>query len=235
MGRNKIKIEKIKNEKLRQITLLKRKRGVLKKAMELSLLCEAKVLLIIYDDFEKKSIFYSSEDDYKSFANEYFEKNVIAENYLNNDYNSQFYKENETSKSHKSNSVQSKIIEPDKKDSIYFNPEILIDEKSEKASLSDARKVSENLFCKNEENTPKLLSNKRSPIQTLNGLEPAFINNQGFNLSNFPNIYDKLNSTIYSGFGSPNSNFAQRNNLYQNEMNKILLQNYMNMYMLSNK
>ena len=55
--------------------------------MELSLLCGAKVLLIIYDDYEKKSIFYSSEDNIKSFIFDYIEKQIPFENYINNDVN----------------------------------------------------------------------------------------------------------------------------------------------------
>ncbi len=241
MGRNKIKIEKIKNEKLRQITLLKRKRGVLKKAMELSLLCEAKVLLIIYDDFEKKSIFYSSEEDYRSFANDYFDKKVTAENYANLDYNTQFYKEAaETTKSHKSESSRSKNTETVRKESLYFNPEVLIDDKSEKDSVTEVKNFSENVCVfKNEDNIKpqKLLSNKRVANDNNNTLfESQFpAGNPSFPLNNFPNVYDKLNSTLYNSFASPNSNFIQRNSIYQNELNKILLQNYMNMYMLSNK
>jgi len=119
MGRNKIKIERIGNEKLRQITLLKRKRGVLKKAMELSLLCEAKVLLIIYDDFEKKSIFYSSEEDYKTFANDYFDKKIASEAFLNTDYKTHFHKETESTKSTKS---QDKTPDTSRKDSFPVDP-----------------------------------------------------------------------------------------------------------------
>ena len=37
MGRNKIKMESIKNERTRQVTYYKRKKGLLKKSMELSL------------------------------------------------------------------------------------------------------------------------------------------------------------------------------------------------------
>ena len=47
MGRNKIKIEKIQNERNRNITYIKRKKGLIKKAMELSLLCESKILITI--------------------------------------------------------------------------------------------------------------------------------------------------------------------------------------------
>lgn len=59
MGRNKIKIQSIKNERTRQVTYYKRKKGLLKKAMELCLLCDVKVFFTIVDKKENLSIFTS--------------------------------------------------------------------------------------------------------------------------------------------------------------------------------
>lgn len=44
MGRNKIIIKKIPNERSRQSTFMKRKHGLIKKAMELSILCDCEVI-----------------------------------------------------------------------------------------------------------------------------------------------------------------------------------------------
>jgi hypothetical protein len=73
MGRNKIKIEKIENSKIRQVTFYKRKRGLLKKAMELSLLCESKIFLCIVDKIEKLTI-YCSESNINAFLGNYIQK-----------------------------------------------------------------------------------------------------------------------------------------------------------------
>lgn len=48
MAREKIKIKKIDNITARQVTFSKRRRGLLKKAEELSVLCDAEVALIIF-------------------------------------------------------------------------------------------------------------------------------------------------------------------------------------------
>lgn len=86
MGRNKIKIEKIKNERIRQVTFYKRKRGLLKKAMELSLLCGVKVFLGIVDKNEKVMIF-SSEKEITALLTHYMYNYELArEVYTHDDY-----------------------------------------------------------------------------------------------------------------------------------------------------
>jgi hypothetical protein len=48
MGRGKVELKRIENKISRQVTLAKRRNGLLKKAYELSLLCDAEVALIIF-------------------------------------------------------------------------------------------------------------------------------------------------------------------------------------------
>ena len=48
MGRGKVELKKIENTTSRQVTFCKRRNGLLKKAYELSLLCDAEVALIIF-------------------------------------------------------------------------------------------------------------------------------------------------------------------------------------------
>eukprot|EP00873_Tetraselmis_striata_P017865 jgi/Tetstr1/438129/TSEL_002855.t1 len=53
MGRKKIKIERILDERNRQVTFTKRKNGLMKKAMELSVLCDCEIALIIFNSNSK--------------------------------------------------------------------------------------------------------------------------------------------------------------------------------------
>jgi len=53
MAREKIQIKKIENATARQVTFSKRRRGLIKKAEELSVLCDADVALIIFSSTGK--------------------------------------------------------------------------------------------------------------------------------------------------------------------------------------
>lgn len=53
MGRGKISIERIDNMTSRQVTFTKRRKGLLKKAKELSILCDAEVGIIIFSSTGK--------------------------------------------------------------------------------------------------------------------------------------------------------------------------------------
>mmetsp|Transcript_263 Transcript_263/g.454 ORF Transcript_263/g.454 Transcript_263/m.454 type:complete len:534 (-) Transcript_263:225-1826(-) len=61
MGRKKIRIERISDERNRQVTFTKRKNGLMKKAMELSVLCDCDIALVIFNS-NNKLFQYSSAD-----------------------------------------------------------------------------------------------------------------------------------------------------------------------------
>ena len=59
MGKTKItKISKIQDKSKLNVTFQKRKRGLLKKAIELSSLCEQEILMFIYDKQKNRLVHY---------------------------------------------------------------------------------------------------------------------------------------------------------------------------------
>ncbi|KAG9305650.1 hypothetical protein G9A89_022572 [Geosiphon pyriformis] len=84
MGRKKIQIKPIKDERNRQVTFLKRKYGLMKKAYELSVLCECEIALIIFNS-NNKLVQYASTDIDKILLR-YTEYNEPHESKGNHDF-----------------------------------------------------------------------------------------------------------------------------------------------------
>ena len=68
MGRRKIDIVRIENERHRQVTFAKRKSGLIKKATELAILCDVQVGVIIFGANDKMSIYSSSHMNLTSWS-----------------------------------------------------------------------------------------------------------------------------------------------------------------------
>jgi hypothetical protein len=64
MGKAKIEMKKIEDNKMRNITFHKRKRGFLKKAIELSELCGKQMIIFIWDKEKNKLVHYQSNPDF---------------------------------------------------------------------------------------------------------------------------------------------------------------------------
>lgn len=60
MGRGKVVVRRIENSTSRQVTFSKRRKGLLKKASELGVLCDAEVGLIIFSNTGKRYEFATS-------------------------------------------------------------------------------------------------------------------------------------------------------------------------------
>ncbi|KAJ4961806.1 hypothetical protein NE237_021716 [Protea cynaroides] len=63
MGRGKVELKRIENTTSRQVTFSKRRNGLLKKAFELSILCDAEVALVIFSPSGKAYQFASHDMD----------------------------------------------------------------------------------------------------------------------------------------------------------------------------
>ena len=63
MGRKKIEMKRVDNEKTRRVTFKKRRIGVIKKAMELSMLTGAAVMIKVYNEEDNSFVEYCSAND----------------------------------------------------------------------------------------------------------------------------------------------------------------------------
>jgi len=90
MGRNKIKVVRIENERNRQATFTKRKNGLIKKAMELSILCDCEIALIVFQ--ENKLYQYGSEKINRVLMRWADSKELPSEDHINQDYPTKFEK-----------------------------------------------------------------------------------------------------------------------------------------------
>ncbi|XP_032872453.1 myocyte-specific enhancer factor 2D homolog, partial [Amblyraja radiata] len=83
MGRKKIQITRILDERNRQVTFTKRKFGLMKKAYELSVLCDCEIALIIFNHSNK--LFQYASTDMDKVLLKYTEYNEPHESRTNAD------------------------------------------------------------------------------------------------------------------------------------------------------
>ncbi|URE44154.1 MADS-box transcription factor [Musa troglodytarum] len=97
MGRGKIEIKRIENTTNRQVTFCKRRNGLLKKAYELSVLCDAEIALIVFSS--RGRLYEYSNNNIKSTIERY--KKACADSSNSGaivDVNSQQYYQQESAK-----------------------------------------------------------------------------------------------------------------------------------------
>mmetsp|Transcript_12714 Transcript_12714/g.19117 ORF Transcript_12714/g.19117 Transcript_12714/m.19117 type:complete len:317 (+) Transcript_12714:250-1200(+) len=100
MGRKKIEIKPIEDERNRHVTFNKRKSGLVKKAMELSILCNSKISLIIFDE---NHLYEYCSDDPKNVLDEYCKVAHEPHERLNNADYHQFEESGSSKKKKKNN------------------------------------------------------------------------------------------------------------------------------------
>ncbi|KAF3336524.1 MADS-box protein FLOWERING LOCUS C-like isoform X2 [Carex littledalei] len=71
MGRNKLKIQKLETNGGRQVTYSKRRAGIIKKARELSILCDVDVLLLIFSPTGKPSLCLGEKSKFEDVIQKY--------------------------------------------------------------------------------------------------------------------------------------------------------------------
>ncbi|CAO2837685.1 unnamed protein product [Amaranthus hypochondriacus] len=71
MGRGKIEIKRIENTTNRQVTYSKRKNGIIKKATEISVLCDAKVSVVIFSNNGIMHMYHTSSSSVPDILEQY--------------------------------------------------------------------------------------------------------------------------------------------------------------------
>ncbi|KAI3460699.1 hypothetical protein Pfo_017362 [Paulownia fortunei] len=92
MGRGKIEIKRIENNTNRQVTFCKRRNGLLKKAYELSVLCDAEVALIVFSS--RGRVYEYANNNIRSTIDRYKKASTDSSNaYTTQEINAQFYQQ----------------------------------------------------------------------------------------------------------------------------------------------
>ena len=153
MGKRKINMKKIDDKLSSQITFYKRKKGLIKKALELSLLCDVQIFLVICDHKNSYSV-VSTKETPQSFVKYTLAKlheSDIKENLSNKDYgrlfNNGLFKVKNT-KEDKENNLDDKLDENTKNDT---------NKKKKESSENNDKKSQQNVM----KNTIKSLLEKK--------------------------------------------------------------------------
>merc|ERR1711907_269954 len=92
MGRKKIQIRRIDDERVRKVTFAKRKSGLVKKAMELSLLCDCDIALLIFTPKPDQKFYKYTSKGIKSVMDKLATNPPIQEDRHNGQYEELFKK-----------------------------------------------------------------------------------------------------------------------------------------------
>jgi hypothetical protein len=254
MGKRKIEISKIKNKLTSQITYYKRKKGLIKKAMELSLLCEVDFFLVIVDHKDRLSVSCS-----KTEIQEFIRKNIlnmnnriIKESLTLNDYNKIFCPEKKI-KTYLNNidieeeikKLNNKII--DTNDHLLENNNILNNNKfyclklSENSESNDSfSKINNSTIFKENNKEEKQNEKDIYPLLKKNEISIFIEKQKDINANK---IMNKTNSTSFS-MNSPNqfyntnhpfiSNINKNNLIEMNNKNKNYQNQQNNIYNMMN-
>jgi hypothetical protein len=227
MGKRKIPISKIKNRLSCQITYYKRKKGLIKKALELSALCDIEVFLVIVDSKKRLSL-TSTKKPSKQFIEQYLinlNPLNIKEEYKEEDYTKFIKSSNQGQNDISEKTISEPEIEEDnseKKTNNFFETVKNVD-----SHYSNLLKIQKNLLINENNNNSNInitdLNQNNSQIKNKNKSINDLKNNHKFKISipKKTNIFDKMN--FFDNNNNYNSFIASTDNKYNviQNMNNI--------------
>jgi len=174
MGRNKIKIERIANERNRQATFTKRKNGLFKKAMELSILCDCEISLIIFNNQSGKYFQYGSSDNEKILLRYIDSDELPVQSYINSDYFTQFEKKDNVSIKREADDSD---YEPNNERKSFIS--VMPKREEEDQYKGDKSRLMNSTFkdymrMKLQNNKPDIIKQENVELQTLPPRPPSF-------------------------------------------------------------
>ena len=202
MGRNKINIESIKNERNRMVTFIKRKKGLFKKAMELAVLCDAKIFVAVYSKEQQLSIVSTSEKA-DMFIEQHLKTPIQANEVFSiKDYIPLF------------NSNESKLNEH------------LIDNQIKEEDYIDSKKeqLDKNVNLNKDNNLQDVKNNEKSPITK----NTSLINNDNTNYNKQHQEIEMINNSLYQKISNEKNSNNINNIFIQPQLYQFSHQNQIN-------
>lgn len=145
MGRKKIRIESIENERQKMVTFSRRRAGLIKKAHELAVLCDCKIALLIFDRTDNCHLF-SSDQQAEELLKRYQERDDIQKRCMIDCLNEETTSE-DSEEPEEPEEEETKLVE--------------------KQSVKGRRKNNRATFATNESKVSSPVTNKSSPSNLL--------------------------------------------------------------------
>ncbi|KAI8551155.1 hypothetical protein RHMOL_Rhmol06G0163000 [Rhododendron molle] len=166
LGRGKIEIKRIENTTNRQVTFCKRRNGLLKKAYELSVLCDAEVALIVFStrgrlyEYASNSV-RSTIDRYKKACSDVSNTGSVSE------ANTQYYQQESNKLRRQIKDIQNanRNILGEALSALTFKEVKNLETKLEKAISRIRSKKNEMLFAEIEHMQKRIAENERAQEQ----------------------------------------------------------------------
>ncbi|XP_045795488.1 agamous-like MADS-box protein MADS3 [Trifolium pratense] len=199
MGRGRVELKRIENKINRQVTFSKRRNGLLKKAYELSVLCDAEIALIIFSSRGKLSEFGSSTSGIGKTLERYQRCSYTSQNDNDNEHETQNWYQEMSKLKAKYESLQKSQRQLLGEDLGPLNIKELQNlEKQLEGALAQARQRKTQIMIEQMEELRK----KELHLGEINKQLRFKLESDGFNLKAYESMWNTTNSASVAGGGN---------------------------------